>query len=239
MDLQFMLDNALDILEGLPETSGLIAFSLTIGFVLAVLIAQMRLSRNPILSSFAKTYVFVIRGGPLLLQFYFIYYGLGQFHLFWKDVGVWFILREAYACAIIALSLNTAAYTSEIIRGGIQSVPLGSIEAARACGMSRLLVFRRIVLPMAFRQALPSYGNEVILIVKATSLASIITIMEMTGIARTIMSQTYAIYETFITAGAIYLAINFLVTQVIKYAEWRLTPYLRDRQAAAAIDSAR
>ena len=149
------------------------------------------------------------------------------------------MLREAFWCAVIALAMNTAAYTSEIIRGGIQSVPIGSVEAARACGMSRLMVFRRIVLPTAFRQALPAYGNEVILMVKATSLASIITIMEMTGIAKKLISQTFAVYEVFIVAGALYLAINFLVTRIIKYAEWRLTPYLRDRPAAAPIDSAR
>lgn len=232
MDIQFMREAAAQIVVGLPTTLGLVFFSLAIGFVLAVITAQMRLSNVYALTQFAKTYVFVIRGGPLFLQFFFIYYGLGQFRHFWEDVGLWFILREPYPCAIIALALNTGAYTSEIIRGGIQSVPIGSIEAGRACGMSRLLVFRRIVLPTAFRQALPAYGNEVVLMVKATSLASAITIMEMTGIARRIMSQSYAVYEAFITAGAIYLAINFLATQAVRYAEWRLTPYLRDRPAA-------
>ena len=232
MNLELMVESVPAILAGLPMTLGLVILSLLIGFVLAVIVAQMRLSRNAILSRFAAGYVFAIRGGPLLLQFYFIYYGLSQFRPFWESIGAWVILREAFWCAVIALALNTAAYTSEIIRGGIQSVPVGSVEAARACGMSRWMVFRRIVLPTAFRQALPGYGNEVILMVKATSLASIITIMEMTGIAKKLISQTFAVYEVFIVAGAIYLALNFLVTRIIKLAEWRLTPYLRDRPAA-------
>lgn len=239
MNLDLMVRSVPDILAGLPMTLALIILSLLIGFVLAVIVAQMRLSRNAVLSRFAAGYVFVIRGGPLLLQFYFVYYGLSQFRPFWESVGVWPVLREAFWCAIIALALNTAAYTSEIIRGGIQSVPIGSVEAGRACGMSRWLVFRRIVLPTAFRQALPAYGNEVILMVKATSLASIITIMEMTGIAKKLISQTFAVYEVFIVAGALYLAINFLVTRAIKLAEWQLTPYLRDRPAAEPTDFGR
>lgn len=146
-----------------------------------------------------------------------------------RESLLWPLLRQAYWCAILAMTLNTAAYTAELFRGGIQSVPWGQIEAARACGMSRLQVFFRIVLPIALRQALPAYGNEVILMVKASSLASTITLMEITGIAKNLIARTFAPIEIFIVAGAIYLAINFIATRAIKALEWRLTPYLRPR----------
>ena len=238
MDFSLMISRAPEILAGIPITLGLVSLSLLFGGIAAIGFATMRMSSNPVLSGFAYGYVFVFRGTPLLVQIFLIYYGVGQFEAV-RESFAWPILRDAYWCAIIALAMNTAAYTSEIIRGGIQSVPHGSVEAARACGMSTLMTYWRIILPAAFRQALPAYGNEVILMVKASSLASTVTIMEITGIARAIISRTFAPFEIFIVAGIIYLGLNFLVTRAIKYAEWRLTPYLRDRPAAAPIDSAR
>ncbi len=230
MDFSLMISSLPRIAEGIPVTIGLVALSLLFGGVAAIGLATMRMSVNPMLSGFAYSYVFVFRGTPLLVQIFLIYYGIGQFEVV-RESFAWPVLRDAYWCAIIALAMNTAAYTSEIIRGGIQSVPHGSVEAARACGMSTIMTYRRIILPAAFRQALPAYGNEVILMVKASSLASTVTIMEITGIARAIVSRTFAPFEIFIVAGAIYLTINFLVTRAIKFAEWRLTPYLRDRPA--------
>lgn len=218
-----------ELLPGLWMTLQLVVLSLSFGFVCGVALALLRLSSNPLLNGFAWTYVFVFRGTPLLVQIFLIYYGLGQFEAV-RDSFAWVILREAYWCAIIALTMNTAAYTSEIIRGGIQAVPRGHIEAARACGMSPLMTFRRITLPLAFRQALPAYGNEVILMVKASSLASTITIMEVTGLARAIVSRTFAPFEVFAAAGIIYLSINFLATRGVQWAEWKLTPYLRPRE---------
>ncbi len=229
MDLALTFQVFPELLPGLWMTLQLVALSLSFGFVCAVGLALMRLSSNPLLNGFAWTYVFVFRGTPLLVQIFLIYYGLGQFEAV-RDSFAWVILREAYWCAIIALTLNTAAYTSEIIRGGIQAVPRGHIEAARACGMSPLMTFRRITLPLAFRQALPAYGNEIILMVKASSLASTITIMEVTGLARAIVSRTFAPFEVFAAAGIIYLAINFLATRGVQWAEWKLTPYLRSRE---------
>jgi octopine/nopaline transport system permease protein len=134
---------------------------------------------------------------------------------------------------MLALMLNTAAYGSEIIRGGLQSVPAGQIEAARAAGMGRLLLFRRIVFPIALRQALPAYGNEIILMVKATSLASIITLMEVSGIAHKLISETFRAIEIFIAAAAIYLAINFAITRGIHALEHWLSPHLRGAPAPA------
>ena len=172
------------------------------------------------------------------MQIFLIYYGLGQFRPAIQALGLWGFFRAPFWCAILALTLNTAAYGAEIIRGGFQSVPHGQIEAARACGMSRLLAYRRIILPIALRQALPSYGNEIILMIKGTSLTSIITLLEITGIAQQIISQTYRAVEVFACAGAIYLAMNYLVAQLVAVLEYRLSPHLRapDIETQAAIE---
>ena len=227
MNLALMWESIPQLLGGLVLTLELVGLSLLLGFlIVAVGIALMRLSPQPLLSGFAYGYVFVFRGTPLLVQIFLIYYGLGQFEAI-RDSFLWTFFREPFWCAILAFTLNTGAYTSEIIRGGIHSVPYGQIEAARACGMGRLLLFRRIVLPIAIRQALPAYGNEIMLMVKASSLASTITLMEVTGVARSIISKTFAPVEIFIVAGAIYLLINFLVSHAVRYAEYRLSAHLR------------
>jgi octopine/nopaline transport system permease protein len=202
--------------------------------VFAVILAQMRLSKNLLVSTLAYAYVYVFRSTPLLVQIFLIYYGSGQFRDFFESVGLWYFLREPYFCAILALTMNTAAYTSEIIRGGIQSVPWGELEAGRAIGMSGLTLFRRIVFPIAIRQALPAYGNEIILMVKSTSLASTITILEITGIAKKIIATTYLTVEVFIIAGAIYLSINFIVTRGIRWIEVKLSPQIYRKRLAAS-----
>jgi octopine/nopaline transport system permease protein len=226
MNLSLMWESVTKLLGGLPLTLELVGLSLLLGFFVAVGVALMRLSAHRIVSGLAYVYVFVFRSTPLLVQIALIYYGLGQFEAI-RDSFLWQFFREPFWCAILALTLNTGAYTSEIIRGGIQSVSYGQIEAARACGMGSLLLFRRIVFPIAIRQALPAYGNEVMLMVKASSLASTITLMEVTGIARSIISKTFAPIEIFIVAGSIYLLINFLVSRAIRYAEYRLSGHLR------------
>ena len=228
MNWELMWDSVPRLLGGLPLTIQLIVTSLALGGVLAFIVALLRLSGNRAVKGFAAAYVFFFRGTPLLVQIFLIYFGLGEFDLV-KNSFVWPLLREPYWCAILALTLNTAAYTSEVLRGAILSVPQGQVEAARACGMSRALAFRRIVLPVAIRQMLPAYGNEVILMVKASSLASTITMMEITGVARRMIAQTFAVFEIFIVAGILYLLINFIATRLIKHAEWRMTPHLRAR----------
>ena len=170
------------------------------------------------MSGVTGVYVFLFRSTPLLVQIFLIYYGLGQFAAV-RESFLWPLLKEAYWCAILALTLNTAAYTGEIMRGGIQAVPFGQIEAARALGMSRPLLYRRIVLPQALRTILPAYGNEMIQMVQATSLASAITLIELTGAARTIASRSFQPVEMFIIAGAIYLAMNFVIAQGVRWAE--------------------
>ena len=234
MDLAFMRDTFLRLLEGVPLTLNLTFTSVAFGAVFAMLFALMRMSGVTVLDWIARAYVFVFRGTPLLVQIFLIYYGLGQFRPTLQELGLWGFFREPYWCAILALTLNTAAYSSEIIRGGLQSVPHGQVEAARACGMSGFLLFRRIVFPIAVRQALPAYGSEIILMVKATSLASIITMMEITGIAQKLISQTFRAVEVFVVAGALYLLINFLVTRAIYAIEWWLSPHLRRAPAVAS-----
>lgn len=226
MDFPFLYETFLTLAAAIPLTLELAATAIILGGILALALALCRLSGVLALDWLARIYVFVFRGTPLLVQIFLIYYGLGQFPAV-RHSMFWFILRDPYWCAIISLMLNTAAYGAEIIRGGFLSVPFGQVEAARACGMSSLLIFRRITMPLAIRQALPAYSNEMISMIKATSLASIITIMEITGVAARLISETYRAIEVFIVAGAIYLAINFLLTRLVALAEYRLSPHLR------------
>jgi octopine/nopaline transport system permease protein len=226
MDWEFSKETFLSLVAAVPLTLSLAATSTVLGAFLALLLALSRLSGIAFLDWTARFYVFVFRGTPLLVQIFLIYYGLSQFPAVRHSV-LWPIFRQPYWCAVVALTLNTAAYASEIIRGGLMSVPHGQVEAARSAGMSRFMLFRRIVLPLAIRQALPGYGNEMISMVKATSLASIITLMEITGVAAKIISETYRAIEVFIVAGAIYLAINFLLTRFVQLVEYWLSPHLR------------
>jgi polar amino acid transport system permease protein len=163
-------------------------------------------------------YITFFRGTPLLVQIFLIYYGTGQFDWI-RDTPLWPLLREAYWCAILAFSLNTAAYTAEILRGAIQAVPRGETEAGFALGMSRWLVFRLISLPRGFRLALPAYGNEIILLIKSSSLASTITLLDITGAARTLVAHTYAPYEVFLVAGALYLVLVLATTRLLAAVE--------------------
>ena len=230
MDFDFLRETVLLLLSGVPLSLNLAFFSILAGAVLAVLLALMRLSGNPVLDLPARAYVFVFRGTPLLVQIFLIYYGLGQFPEIRQSL-LWPFLREPYWCALLALTLNTAAYSSEIIRGGILSVPFSQIEAARACGMSRWLIFRRITVPQGLRVALPAYGNEIILMTRSTALASVITLMEVTGIASKIIAETFRAVEVFVCAGAIYLILNFAISRGIAFLERRLSPQLREQGA--------
>ncbi len=225
MDFAFLGETLLRLLSAVPTTLELALVSVSIGLGLALLLALLRAS-SIIGAGFVRAYVFVFRGSPLLVQIFLIYYGLGQFDIIRESV-LWPFLRRPWWCAILALALNTAAYGSEIIRGGLAAVPAGSVEAGRVAGMSRFTLYRRIILPLALRQALPAYGSEVIIMVKSTSLASIITITELTGTARQIVSDSFRAIEVFVCAGLIYLAINFLLTRVVVLLERSLSPHLR------------
>ena len=199
MRFELMYESFFKIVEGIPLTLQVVSISTILGIFLAVAVALMRISGNRLMSLPAYYFVYLIRGTPLLLQLYFIYYGLSQFEVIRESI-LWPILKEPYWCGIITLTISTGAYSSEIIRGGILSVSKNYIEASGALGLSQIKTFLLITLPITVRQALPAYGNELILMVKASSLISIVTLMEITGIARTIISKTYAPVEIFLVA---------------------------------------
>lgn len=221
-----LIERALTSLSrGVGVTLTLASIAIVIGFCIGLGLAVMRLSSSRFAMRFAEYYSAFFRGTPLLVQLFLFYYGLGQFDFVRNNPVLWWLVGDAMHCAIMALALNTGAYTSEILRGGLMSVPVGLVEAAKAAGMSRVMRFRRIEFPLAIRQALPAYSNELILVVKGTSLASTITVLEITGYAKRLMSQTYAIFEIFAIAGVFYLVLNTVLILVLRQIENRLTRY--------------
>ncbi|MDI5927781.1 ABC transporter permease subunit [Rhizobium leguminosarum] len=221
MDITLLLTSTVTLTSGIPLTLLLTAASLLAGLVLAVPLAFMRASSRKWLSLPVLAYTYVFRGTPLLVQLFIIYYGLGQIGIIRSSV-LWVLLRDPFWCCLLAFSLNSAAYTTEIFRGGIQAVANGMTEAAQAIGMSQLQIKRRIIFPIAFRSVLPSYANEIISLVKATSLASTVTLLEITGHSRKLVSESFAPYEIFIAAGALYLGLTFLLTGFFHALEARL-----------------
>jgi arginine/ornithine transport system permease protein len=226
MAFDVVLENLHLYAQGLVLTVQLVFLALLIGLALAVPLAFLRLSRNPLLWAPVWAYIYFFRGTPLLVQLFLIYYGAGQFEWI-RESWMWPFLREAYFCALLAFTLNTAAYTAEILRGAILGTPHGEIEAARACGMSPLLIQRRIVLPSAFRRALPAYGNEVIFMLHGSAIASVVALVDLTGAARIVNSRYYTPYEAFLTAAAFYMALTFLIVGLFRLLERRLFAHLR------------
>ena len=226
MNFSIIADNLGIYFLGLKNTLILVSVSLSIGLVFAVPLAVLRTSKNILISGPINAYTYFFRGTPLLVQMFLIYYGMGQFESV-KNSFLWPFFREAYFCALFAFTLNTCAYTIEIIRGAIENTPHGEVEAAKAAGMSLYLRFTRIILPSAFRRALPTYGNEIIFMLHGSSLASVITIIDITGAARIINSRYYTPYEAFITAGAFYLTITFILVWLLKKLEFRWLAHLR------------
>ena len=218
MDFDLMLNSFPKLLGATLITLKLLSLSLIIGLFLGLCFAILRLSKNIFINRFAYGYSYLFRGTPLLVQIFIIYFGLGQIE-FLRSSILWVILKEPYWCAIIAFSLNTGAYTSEIIRSALQTINLGFIEAGKSLGLSNKIIFFRIQIPIAIRQSLPAYGNEIILMLKGTSLASTVTLMDLTGVAKYIISTTFKPVEVFIVAGGIYLFLTFLIHNLIKFLE--------------------
>lgn len=200
-------------LAGIFMTLKLTVASLAIGMVIALPVAVLRMRRIPYLDGFLRGYVFAFRGTPMLVQTYLVYYGVAQFEAVRQSI-LWPLLRDPFICALIAFSLNTAAYTAEILRGALEATPKGEVEAAEAIGMTRLQVLRRIVIPGAFRRALPQYGNEVILMLHGSTVASVITIQDILGAGRLLNGKYYLAYEGLIVAAVLYLALTFLIAAV-------------------------
>ncbi len=225
-DLSLISSSLPKILQGLGLTLNLLVVSTLFGLLLAVVILLMRLSGRVWLVWPAKAYIYIFRGTPLLVQLFIIYHGLPQFG-FIRQSFLWPLLREPYWCCVIALSLNSGAYVSEILRGGVLGVDRGLIEAGKALGLTRLQRTTRITTPLAVRLALPAYSNEIVSMLKSTALASTVTLMEMTGVARTIVAQTFAPYEIFIAATIIYLVLVWVIQTTFGLIEAHANRFLR------------
>ena len=206
------------LLDGAVLTLQLVAISVLVGLILALPMGVARASQNLYVRALPYAYIFFFRGTPLLVQLFLVYYGLSQFDAV-KNSSLWPYLSDPYWCAILTMTLHTAAYIAEIIRGAIQAVPPGEVEAARALGMSRTQTLLHVVLPRAARIGLPAYSNEVILMLKASSLASTITLVELTGAAANAYSDTYLAVDFYFAAGVIYLLITFVLVQLFKLLE--------------------
>ena len=218
MDLELMISSLPKLLNAAVITLKLLSVSLIIGLFMGLFFAILRLNKNIFINRFAYGYSYVFRGTPLLVQIFIIYFGLGQIE-YLRSTVLWIILKEPYWCAIIAFALNTGAYTSEILRSAFQTIKPGIIEAGKSLGISNKVIFYKIQIPIAIRQSLPAYGNEIILLMKGTSLASTVTIMDLTGVAKYIISTTFKPIEVFIVAGGIYLFMTFIIHNVIKFLE--------------------
>jgi len=218
MDISLMATSLPKLLSATVVTLKLLSLSLFFGLIIGLLFAILRLNKNKIINKFAYGYSYVFRGTPLLVQIFIIYFGLGQIEYF-RSTFLWVIFKEPYWCAIIAFALNTGAYTSEILRSAFQTIKQGIIEAGKSLGLSNKVIFYKIQIPVAIRQSLPAYGNEIILMMKGTSLASTVTLMDITGVAKHIISTTYKPIEIFLIAGGIYLFMTFLIHKLIKFLE--------------------
>lgn len=222
-----VVDSLPRLMSGTWVTAQITVLSVLIGLCLAVPVALMRVARNRLLSIPSYVFCFYFRGTPLLVQIFLVYYGSGQFVDFLETIGLWQFFKQAYFCAVLTLTLNTAAYTAEILRGAIEAVPWGEVEAARACGMNTRVMFRRIILPKAFRLAWPAYTNEVVFLLQATSLVSIITVMDLTGVTRVIAARSFAFYEMFIAVALIYLVMVYGVLFVFRRIERHISAHIQ------------
>lgn len=228
---------------GVGVTLELLAVSLAGGLLLSIPLAVLRVSRHRWLAWPVAVYTFVVRGTPLLVQVYLIYYGIAQLDWVQARWGsnddaawpwVWF--KEPLFCTLVAFVLNTTAYTIELVAGAIRETPAGEVEAAQSFGMTRATLMTRIVLPSALRRALPAYGNEAILMLHATSIASVVPgIVDLTGAANSLYATTYLPFESYLAAAAVYLVLTFILVAVLRVVETRALAHLRRPRAVSTI----
>ncbi len=228
MDFSIITNELPLYLEGLYTTVWMVALSLVIGLALAVPMGVARNSKVRIISLPAWAFIYFFRGTPLLIQLYLVYYGLSQ--LMTIQGTLW---ANAWFCALVTFVLNTSAYTAEIIRGAINSIPKGEVEAAVAYGMSPMKAFRRIIFPSAMRRALPAYSNEVIFMLHGSAVAGIVTIVDLTGAARIVNSRYYAPFESFLIAGAFYMMLTFIILWGFRTLEKRFLAHMRALESAS------
>ena len=218
MDFDLMITSFPKLLNATVVTLKLLSLSLFFGLFIGLFFAILRLRKNIFLNKFAYVYSYVFRGTPLLVQIFIIYFGLGQIE-YLRTTILWVVLKEPYSCAILAFTLNTGAYSSEIFRSAFETINKGILEAADGLGLNKINTFFKIKLPIAIKQSLPAYGNEMILMLKGTSLASTVTLLDLTGVAKHIISTTFRPVEVFIVAGGIYLFMTFIIHNFIKFLE--------------------
>jgi His/Glu/Gln/Arg/opine family amino acid ABC transporter permease subunit len=218
LDFSLMLSSVPRLCESLPVTLELFFTVVVVGLVIGIGLAFISTLQSRVCNSLITGYIAIFRGTPALVQLFFVYYGLGQFE-FIRESFVWPVFRDPFPCAVIALGMNSGAYTANILMGALSAVPKGLVEGAQALGLSKTATLFRIKAPLAVRIAIPAYTNETILNLKATSLASTVTIMELTGTSRLLVSDTYAPYEIFLTAGLIYLLMTYIVAYIFRGIE--------------------
>ena len=231
LDVVLVWDHIDKFLYGTLLTLEITCLALLLGGILSIPLAIARAYRHPWLNGPIWGFTYVFRGTPLLVQTYLIYYGLAQFD-FVRESFLWGpILSKAWWCALIAFTLNTAGYTTEFLRGAIETTPYGEVEAARACGMSRFTMMRRIMLPSAFRRALPAYSNEVIFMLHSSVVLSTITLQDILGVGRWLNGRYYLAYEGFVTAMVFYMILVFLISRGFRLWEKHWLVHLRERDA--------
>ena len=218
MDLDFAIEHLPRLLKAAKLTIELTFLSLFFGIFVGVFFAVLRTSNSKVLYFISYYYSYIFRGTPLLVQIFIIYFGLAQVEWI-RESFLWVFLKEPYSCAILAFTLNTGAYSSEIFRSAFETINKGIVEAAKGLGLNKINIFFKIKLPIAIRQSLPAYGNEMILMLKGTSLASTVTLLDLTGVAKHIISTTFRPVEVFIIAGSIYLLMTFIIHNLIKFLE--------------------
>ncbi|MCL1624127.1 ABC transporter permease subunit [Moraxella sp. Tifton1] len=234
LDWQAVIEQLPTMLKASVLTIQLVVMSCVIGLILGVILGLLRSSEHWWVKAFPFTYMFFFRGTPLLIQIFLIYQGLGQFD-FITESFLWEpIFKQAYWCAIIALTLNTAAYIAEIVRGAIAAIPSGELEAADAIGMSRYQKARRIMLPRAFGIMIPAYSNEVIFILKGSALAASITLAELTYTAKNLAAKNYMPIEMYTAAGVIYLILAWIIMIGFRLFENRINKHKRHTPPAVS-----
>ncbi len=228
MDFAVIIENLPLYLEGLALTIELLILSLIAGIVMAIPVGVAANAQSTLINALPRAFIYFIRGTPLLVQMFLIYHGVAQFEAIRESI-LWVVFKQAYWCALIAFSLNTAGYTAEIIRGALKQTPVGEVEAGQAMGMSPTMLYLRIMLPSALRRAMPAYGNEVIFMLHGTALAGVITLIDLFGAAKIVNSRHFVPFESFIAAGFFYLCLTFIIVGLFKLAEKRWHAHLRPR----------
>lgn len=225
MNLELIERYGLRMLDGLIVTVELVAISVVLGALLSLPIALARLSRSRLLRGVSFAYVYFFRGTPLLAQLFLVYYGSGQFRGFFEQIGLWWFFRDAFFCCLFTFTLNTAAYQAEILRGAMATVPRGQREAAMALGLRGPVVLFKVILPQALIVALRPLGNEVILMIKGSAVASIVTVYDIMGVADLAFARSFDL-SVYLWAAVLYLILVALLTWLWRQFERRLTTHL-------------